>query len=179
VVVKDPCKKCRGKAVVPETIKIPVNIPPGFEDGATLHVPGQGSDGVGGGRPGDLYVVLHVANDNRFERRGQTLYTLLEATFAQAALGDRVEIEGVDDTVELTIPAGTQPNSHIAIKSGGLPPLHGGRRGDLIVQVNVKIPTKLNDTEAKLIREFAEVRGEVIPKGDEKGGLLGGFFKKR
>ncbi len=178
-VIKDPCKTCRGRSVVPETAKIPVSIPPGVEDGATLHVPGQGSDGVGEGRPGDLYVVLHVALDNRFQRQGQTLFTILDATFAQAALGDRVEIEGVDETAEVVIPAGTQPGAQIAVRGGGLPPLHGGRRGDLIVQVNVNVPQKLSEVEAKMIREFAEVRGEVIPKGDEKGGLFGGLFQKK
>ena len=164
---------------MPESAKVPVTIPPGFEDGATLHVPGQGSDGIGGGRPGDLYVVLQVSSDKRFQRHGQTLYTLLDATFAQAALGDRVEIEGVDDNFELTIPAGTQPATQISIRGGGLPPLHGGRRGDLIVQVNVKVPQRLSDTEVKLIREFAELRGEAVPKGDEKGGILGGLFNKK
>lgn len=178
-VVKDPCKTCRGRAVVPETAKVAVTIPPGFDDGATLHVPGQGSDGVGEGRPGDLYVVLQVARDPRFQRQGQTLFTILDVTFAQAALGDRVEIEGVEDTVELTVPAGTQPGTQIAIRSGGLPPLHGGRRGDLIVQVNVKVPQKLSETEAKLIREYAELRGEVMPKGDDRGGILGGLFHKK
>ncbi len=178
-VIKDPCKKCKGRAVIPETAKVPVTIPPGFEDGATLHVPGQGSDGIGEGRPGDLYVVLQVADDKRFQRHGQSLYTLLDVTFAQAALGDRVEIEGVDDTFELTIPSGTQPSTQIAIRSAGLPPLHGGRRGDLIVQVTVKIPQKLSDTEVKLIREFAELRGEQVPKGEDKGGILGGLFNKK
>ena len=178
-VIKDPCKACKGRAVIPETAKVNVTIPPGFDDGATLHVPGQGSDGVGEGRPGDLYVVLQIANDRRFQRHGQTLYTILEATFAQASLGDRLEIEGVDDTFELTVPAGTQPGTQIAIKGAGLPPLHGGRRGDLVVQVNVKVPQKLSDAEVKLIREFAELRGEAVPKGDEKGGILGGLFHKK
>ena len=178
-VVKDPCKVCRGRAVVPETAKVPITIPPGFDDGATLHVPGQGSDGVGEGRPGDLYVVLQVTADKRFQRQGQTLYTILDTTFAQATLGDRVEIHGVEDTVELLVPPGTQPGTQIAIRHGGLPPLHGGRRGDLIVQVNVKVPTKLSDAEVKLIKEFAELRGEDVPKGDEKGGILGGLFHKK
>ena len=178
-VVKDPCKTCKGRALIPETAKVPITIPPGFEDGATLHVPGQGSDGVGEGRAGDLYVVLQVANDRRFQRQGQTLFTILDVTFAQAALGDRVEIQGVEESVELTVPAGTQPGTQIAIRSGGLPPLHGGRRGDLIVQVSVKVPQKLSEGEAKLIREFAELRGEEVPKGDEKGGILGGLFHKK
>ena len=85
----------------------------------------------------------------------------------------------MDATFELTIPAGTQPTTQIAIKSGGLPPLHGGRRGDLVVQVNVKVPTKLSEAEVKLIKEFAELQGEEVPKGDDKGGILGGLFHKK
>jgi len=178
-IIKDPCKSCRGRAVTPEMANVPITIPPGFEDGATLHVPGQGSDGVGEGRPGDLYVVLGVKPDKRYQRHGQTLYTIYEASFAQVALGDKIEIQGVDSNYELTIPSGTQPTTQIAIKNGGLPPLHGGRRGDLVVQVNVKVPTKLSDAEVKLIKEFAELQGEDIPKGDDKGGILGGLFHKK
>jgi molecular chaperone DnaJ len=178
-IIKDPCKVCRGQRLVPEKGKVTINIPAGVEAGSTMHVPGQGSDGVGGGRPGDLYVVLDVERDERFERRGQMLYTLLDLTFAQAARGDQVEVQGVDDVLPLEIPAGTQPGTQIPLRNAGLPPLHGGRRGDLIVQVNVKVPEKLSEAEAKLIREFAELRGEKSPKGEDKGGILGGLFKKR
>ncbi len=177
--IKDPCHQCKGRGVVPETAKITIKVPPGFEDGATMHVPGQGSDGTGVGRPGDLFVVLNLKPDRRFERRGQTLFTLLNVTFAQAALGDSVEIEGLEGTVSIELPAGTQPNTQIPSKAQGLPPLHGGRRGDLVVQVNLKVPQKLNDAQTKLLREFAEVSGEAIPKGTDKGGLLGGIFGKK
>lgn len=176
--IKDPCHVCKGRKLVPEHAKITVNIPAGVESGATMHVPGQGSDGVGGGRPGDLYVVIGVAMDERFERRGTTLYTLLDLNIAQAILGDQVEIEGVDETVGVEIPAGTQPGVQIPIKGMGLPPLHGGRRGDLIVQMRVNVPQKVNDAQAKLIREFAEMRGERVPNG-EKSGFLGGLFGKK
>lgn len=178
-IVKDPCKVCHGKALVQETAKVQINIPPGFEDGATMQVPGQGNDGVGGGRPGDLYVVLNLEPDNRFERQGQTLHTTMDLTFAQVALGDAVELSGLEGEETLNIPAGTQPGTRIPIKGAGLPPLHGGRRGDLIVHANVKIPKKLSDAQTKLIREFAEVSGETIPKGEEKGGLLGNLFGKK
>src|SRR5690606_22158715 len=145
-------------------------------DGARIHVPGQGNDGVGGGRPGDLYVVLMIQADKRFERHGQTLHTTMGLTFAQAALGDSIEIAGLEGPEPLNIPAGTQPGTRLTIRGAGLPPLHGGRRGDLIVHANVKIPTKLSDSQQKLIRELAEVSGEVVPAGEERGGILGSLF---
>jgi len=176
--VKDPCKKCGGQGVTPEQARIMITIPAGVENGNTLQVPGQGHEGMAGGSPGNLYAHLRVKKDKRFERDAQTLYTVITATFAQAALGHTVEFEGVAETHEIEIPAGTQPGTHIAVKQGGLPPLHGGRRGDLIVQIDVKVPTKLNDTQAKILREFAEVSGEVQPLGENKG-ILGGLFGKK
>jgi len=178
-IIKDPCKVCRGNGVTPKTEKVHLNIPPGFESGATMHLPAQGNDGSMGGRPGDLYVVLHVRDQKRFERKNQTLLTHLELSFAQAALGDHLEIQGVEEPIEIMVPAGTQPGTRIPIKGAGLPPLHGGRRGDLLVQVSVKVPERLTDQEVKLIREFAELRGEQVPKGADKGGILGLFGKKR
>lgn len=176
--IKDPCKKCAGQGVVPEESRVLITVPAGVENGNTLQIPGQGHDGMAGGSPGNLYAHLRLKRDNRFQRDGQTLYTLIEATFAQAALGHSVTLEGVSETHELEIPAGTQPGTQIAVKNAGLPPLHGGRRGDLIVQVAVKVPTKLNDAQAKLLREFAEVSGEDMPSGENRG-LLGGLFGKK
>lgn len=178
VVISDPCKVCRGKRVIKDSSEVKVDIPAGVEDGQMMHMPGRGSDGVGAGRAGDLYVVIGVETDERFERRSQELFTIAEITFAQAALGDHIKIEGIDDEYPLEIPAGTQPGTPMKVKNAGLPPLHGGRRGDLHVQIDVEIPTKLTEAEAKLIRELAELRGEKAPKGEERGGLLGGFFGK-
>jgi molecular chaperone DnaJ len=179
VIIKDRCHVCHGNGVVKKHEQVNLTIPAGVETGATMHLPGQGNDGSGGGRPGDLYVVLHVTELNQFERRGQTLFTSLDLTFAQATLGDHIEIQGVEGPLELTIPAGVQPGTRIPIKGAGLPPLHGGRRGDLMVMANVRVPEKLTEAEAKLIREFAELRGELIPKGAERGGILGSLFGKK
>jgi molecular chaperone DnaJ len=176
-VVKNPCNKCKGRAVLPAEAKVMLNVPPGVESGQTMHVPGQGSDGVAGGRPGDLYVSIFIEEDKRFQRQGTTLFTALELSFAQAALGDTVEIAGVDEPVTLEIVAGTQPGTQIVSRGTGLPPLHGGRRGDLITTVNVKIPTKLNEAQSKLIKELAEVSGEKVPEGQP--GLLGSLFGKK
>ena len=84
----------------------------------------------------------------------------------------------MDDTYTLQVPAGTQPGTIFSIKGAGLPPLHGGRRGDIMIEANVVVPTNLSEAEARLIRELAELRGERLPKGEQQG-LLGGLFKKR
>jgi len=179
VQIKNPCHKCRGQMVVPETATITVNVPPGVETGARMQIPGQGSDGVGEGRQGDLYVFLSVKDDGRFERHGQTLVTNLDVSFAQAALGDQIQIEGVDETVGITIGAGTQPGTHVTVKGMGLPALHGSRRGDMVVRIQVRVPTKLSEAQVKLIKELAEVSGDGIPKGEDHKGLLGGLFGKK
>ena len=74
---------------------------------------------------------------------------------------------------------GIQPGERLNAKGAGLPPLHGGRRGDLVIAVNVKIPKKVNEAQVKLIRELAEVSGEQIPSGGGNSGILGGFFKRK
>lgn len=176
--ITNPCKKCGGQGVTPQSARVMVTIPAGVENGNTLQVPGQGHDGMAGGSPGNLFVHLRVKPDKRFQRDGQTLYTKIEATFAQAAMGHSTEIEGIEENHEVAIPAGTQPGTRVPIRNGGLPPLHGGRRGDLIVQIDVRVPTKLNEVQMKLLQEFAEVSGEDIPKGANKG-LLGGLFGKK
>jgi molecular chaperone DnaJ len=177
-IIKNACKGCKGRGLVPEAARVMLNVPPGAETGNTMHLPGQGSEGTFGGRPGDLDVVLYVQDDPRFERHGQVLFTVYEATYAQVALGDEVKIPGVDAEYDLEIPAGTQPGTQLGIRQAGLPPLYGGKRGDLIVAINVKVPEKLNETQAALIRELAQAGGEPIPKGQSKG-ILGGLFGKK
>jgi molecular chaperone DnaJ len=178
-IITNPCKTCRGRGLTTEHARVNIAIPPGVDSGATLHIAGQGNDGLAGGRPGDLYVVLDVAPDARFQRQGTTLFTQIDLTFAQAALGDKIDIEGLDETVSIEIPAGTQPGERLNAKGVGLPPLHGGRRGDLIIGVTVKIPKKLNEAQVKLIHEFAEASGEKPPQSAEHSGLLGGLFKRK
>ncbi|MBI1333112.1 MAG: molecular chaperone DnaJ [Armatimonadetes bacterium] len=175
--ITNPCKKCHGKGVRLTKETVNINIPAGVETGSTIHMPGHGSDGIRGGRPGDLYVVIHVAEDGPFVRRGQHLLTGYDISIAQAVLGDEVSIDGVEGELELEIPAGSQPGQQVVLKGQGLPPIHGGKRGDLVVELSVQIPTKISEAEAKLIREFAEVRGERVPK--EKGGFLDGIFGKK
>jgi molecular chaperone DnaJ len=175
--ITNPCKSCNGRGLKSEQETVSLKIPAGVSTGSTMHMPGHGDDGIRGGRPGDLYVVLHVQEDGPFVRDGQHLLTAWNISVAQAILGDEVLIDGVEGELELRIPAGVQPGQRLTLKGQGLPPLHGGKRGDLVVEMNVEIPKKVSETEAKLIREFAELRGERVPK--DKEGPFGGLFGKK
>lgn len=177
-IIRNKCKACNGKGQVMEKATLTADLPAGVETGATLHLPGQGGRGVQGGRNGDLYVVITVAEDERFEREGMTLHTWLDITFAQAALGDRILVDGVDSQHEVTVPAGTQPGDEVVIGQAGLPPLHGGRRGDLIVHFSIAVPTKVNADQKALMIQLAESLGEPLPQS-EKPSLLSGIFKRK
>jgi molecular chaperone DnaJ len=175
-VIEDPCPTCRGRRleVVDDTVTL--NIPPGVDNGSTLRAGGKGSEGLGGGVTGDLYVVVEVEEDKRFVREGTTLYQRLDLTFAQAALGDSADVDGLEGLLTINIPAGTQPGEQFRIKGEGLPRLQSTARGDLIIQTTIRVPKKVSEAQAKLLREFAELGDEPLPKGDE-GGFFGKLFK--
>ena len=177
-VITKPCPKCKGRKQIGEKATIGVDIPAGVESGTSMQVTGEGNEGLDGGRSGDLYVGIVVKDDPRFERDRQDLHTRVDVTFAQASLGDEVVIAGVGEEHKVDLPAGVQPGEMLSIKGGGLPPLHGGRRGTLYAHVNVQVPQKLNDEQKGLIVKLAEASGEPIPKGEKGGGVLGLFKKK-
>jgi molecular chaperone DnaJ len=178
-VVRNKCRQCSGQGRAVAQAELTVLVPAGVESGASLRLAGEGGQGTGAGRDGDLYVVLRVKDDPRFERDGTALHTAFLATFAQMALGDEVPLDSVGGEVKLTIPAGSQPGDVLRVRGVGLPPLHGGPRGDLFVELNVQVPKRLNQAQADLIRRLAEALGEEAPKREEGGSLLGGLFKKR
>lgn len=175
-IIKNPCKSCRGRGLVTKEAQRTITIPPGVEDSQVMHISGGGGQGLQGGPDGDLYVTIHVKDDDRFVRDGRTLQTALDITYAQAALGDEVTFDGVDQEHKLTIPHGTQPGQVFTIKGAGMPPLHGGARGDLHVHMNLVVPKKVSEAEAKLIRELALLQGD---SPSEPSGFLGGLFKKK
>ncbi|MCC6402463.1 MAG: molecular chaperone DnaJ [Fimbriimonadaceae bacterium] len=176
--IKDPCPECKGRGLRVEETSLTVEVPAGVESGNTLRVSGKGSDGTGSGGTGDLYVALRVRADKRFAREGTTLFTVKEVTFAQAVLGDETEVEGIDSTVGFAIPPGTTHGHRFRLKGHGLPRLHGGSRGDLIVVAEIEVPNKLSDEQADLLRAYAASRGEIL-KEPSGSGFLGGLFGKK
>lgn len=176
--IKTPCENCKGRGLEVVDENISVSVPPGIEDGMTLRVSGRGSDGVGQGVAGDLYVVVHVNQDKRFVRNGSDLHTQLDLTFPQVALGDKVKVQGLTDKIDLQVKAGTQPGQEFRLKGEGLPRLHGAARGSLYVHARVQVPTKVGEVEAELLRKYAEASGGPVPKGED-GGFLGALFGKK
>lgn len=164
-IIKTPCKKCRGQGRVEKEKTIEIKIPAGVETGSRLRVTGEGEAGVNGGPSGDLFIVLHVAANENFERQGANLYSAVPVTFAQAALGAEVNVKTLDGEEELKIPAGTQTGTIFRIKGHGMPNLGGRGKGDLFVAVTLVTPKTLTKEQRKLLEQLAEI--EDIDFSDE------------
>ncbi len=158
-VIETPCPTCKGAGRNKTSKKLSVKVPAGVDTGARLRVTGEGDVGPKGGPAGDLYIVLHVQQDERFERQDTELFYTEAITFPQAALGDEVEVPTLEGSEKIKIPAGTQHGTVFVLKGQGVPYLGDprGRRGDLHVEVKIAVPTKLSDEEADLLRRYDEV----------------------
>ena len=159
-IIKDKCGDCHGSGKVKKQRKIHVKIPAGVDDGAQLRISGEGEPGLRGGPSGDLYIILRVKPHDFFEREGDDIYCEIPLTFAQAALGDEIEIPTLTEKVKLKIPAGTQTDTHFRLKGKGVPRLRGYGQGDQHVKVVVVTPTNLNEEQKELLRNFAGLSGE-------------------
>ncbi len=171
-IIENPCPQCSGAGRVRKNKKVKVRIPPGVENGTTLRIAGSGEAGERGAQAGDLYVVVHVAEDKRFERDGANLITDVTISFPLAALGGEISVPSLDGTVRLKIPAGTQPGVHFRVAGHGLPQLKSRSKGDLYVRVQVNVPKKLSKEERKMIHDLAIKFGETNISNDE------GMFKR-
>lgn len=145
---RSPCVTCRGQGVIEREEPIAIHIPLGIEDGMVLRVPGQGlASPEPGGAPGDLFVVLHIAPDERFERRGIDLWQHVSVSVEEGVLGTQVDIPTLEGAFHLDIPAGTQPETVLRLRHYGLPEFGGQRRGDMFVRVHLHIPERLSREE--------------------------------
>ncbi|MRG86646.1 molecular chaperone DnaJ [Salinibacillus xinjiangensis] len=158
-IVKDKCRTCGGAGKVKKHKKIHINIPAGIDNGQQIRVAGQGEPGVNGGPSGDLFVVARVRPHEFFDREGDDIHCELPLTFAQAALGDEIEVPTVHGRVKLKIPAGTQTGTHFRLRGKGAPNVHGQGKGDQHIRVRVMTPKKLTDRQKELLREFNEIEG--------------------
>jgi molecular chaperone DnaJ len=152
--VEHPCEDCDGAGRRLEDRKIEVEIPAGIHDGQRIRLSGEGHAGALGGRSGDAYVLVHVRPDDRFARQGNDLFSSVDLTVVQAALGAKVTVETIDGPVELEFDAGTQPGDVKVIRGRGMPVLHGFGRGDQRVLVEVLVPRRLTDDQRRLLEEF-------------------------
>ena len=161
-VIKNPCAECKGGGRVEREKQMEVKIPAGVETGSRLRVTGEGEAGTSGGAPGDLYVVIHVAEHDQFERQGSNLYEAVPITFAQAALGADIMVKTLDDEEKLKIPMGTQTGTVFRLRGKGMPVLGGRGRGDLFVSVTVITPTTLTREQRRLLEQLAEVENKDL-----------------
>jgi molecular chaperone DnaJ len=164
-VAKEPCTRCdgRGREVRRRTLR--VDVPAGIADGQRIRLGGRGHAGEAGGPPGDLYVLIHVREHERFLRDGDDLVTVADVPAPLAALGTTVSLEALDGSpIELDIPAGTQPGETLIVRGAGMPGLQRrGRIGDLRAVVNVQIPRRLDRDQRELLEELAaSVRPEQL-----------------
>jgi molecular chaperone DnaJ len=159
-IIKDKCGTCHGSGKVKKQRTIHIKIPAGVDDGAQLRVNGEGEGGTRGGPAGDLYVVIRVKAHEFFEREGDDVYCEVPLTFAQAALGDEIEIPTLTEKVKLKIPPGTQTDTYFRLKGKGVPRLRGYGQGDQHVKVVVVTPTTLSEEQKDLLRQFGTQSGE-------------------
>jgi molecular chaperone DnaJ len=155
---KDPCGDCRGRGLKSEISTLALVVPAGISDGQQLRVSGRG-EGCPGGTPGDLYVVLVVEEDSRFQRENDEITSTVLISFATAALGGEIEINTLDDgcrgTAILELAPGTQPDT-IAVRRGqGIPHHDRPGRGDHLVAFKIEVPKKLSSRQEKILRQFA------------------------
>jgi len=158
--IPHPCADCRGAGRVKKPRKIPIKIPAGVDTGSRLQVAGEGGEGERGGRPGDLYVVLHVEPHPFFERQGDDILCQIPISFTQAALGAEIEVPSLNGSRKVSIPAGSQSGQVFTLRGQGIPHLDGFGKGDQHIQILVKVPTKLSKRQKELLQEFASLEGK-------------------
>jgi molecular chaperone DnaJ len=156
-VIRQACSQCRGEGYSRTEKKLKVNIPAGVDNGTRLRLTGEGNPGPPGSQPGDLYVVIKVADHPVFERRDFDLHCTLPINVAQAALGDEIEIETFDGPQMIKIPEGTQSGAHFKLRNLGVPHVNSRTRGDLYIHADVQVPKKLTREQRKLFEELRHV----------------------
>jgi molecular chaperone DnaJ len=156
-VIRQACSQCRGEGYHRIEKKLKVNIPAGVDNGTRLRLSGEGNPGPPGSQPGDLYVVIKVAEHPVFERRDSELHCTLPINIAQAVLGAEIEIETFDGPQTIKIPEGTQPGAQFRLRNLGVPQLNSRSRGDLFIHLDVQVPKKLTRDQRKLFEQLQEI----------------------
>ncbi|HVR12776.1 MAG TPA: J domain-containing protein, partial [Gaiellaceae bacterium] len=170
--VEHPCEQCNGAGRVIQDRTLEVEIPPGIHDGQRIRLGGEGHAGTPGGRAGDAYVEVQVRHDDRFVREGNDVYTTVDLTITQAALGATVQVPTLSGEMEVTFDPGTQPGEVRVLRGRGLPVLQGFGRGSQRLFVNVIVPRQLNEEQRRLLEEFDRHASAETYEPDE------GFFDK-
>jgi molecular chaperone DnaJ len=172
--ITDPCDKCSSTGVTAQDVAMEITIPGGVDTGSRLRLSGQGPSGMRGARPGDLYVIINVQPDKRFERHGDDLVAVQEISILQAIFGASVDFPTLEDTQTLTIGPGTKSGEIFRLRNHGMHKLRGRGRGDLLVYVNVVIPSAkdLTEEQQEILKTYAASIGEEISEPHHHTGLF-------
>jgi molecular chaperone DnaJ len=155
------CEVCGAHGFVMRADPVPVDAPPGINDGACLRIPEKGHAGRQGGRTGDLYVTVHVEPHRLYRREGDDLHMRIPLAVHEAVLGTRIDVPSLDGPVRLRVPPATQAGHRFRFRGRGAPTAAGGR-GDLVVEVTVVLPAIVDERSKELIREFGRRNNDDV-----------------
>ncbi len=156
--IDKPCAYCRGTGIQEKNKSMSLKIPAGTDNGKRIVISGQGDAGENGGPSGDLVIVIHVENHQYFERDGYDLYCAVPISMSQATLGCEITVVGLDGKkIDIKVPEGTQHGKLLRVKNEGVPYTNSTKKGDLYIQVQVEVPTKLNSKQKELLKQFMEI----------------------
>jgi molecular chaperone DnaJ len=144
--------------------KVSVKIPGGVDNGSRLRLTSEGEPGRHGVPPGDLYVFIYVESHDFFERHESDIVCRIPISFVQAALGDKISVPTLNGNKKLQIPKGTQPGDVLSFSGEGIPSLRTGKRGNQLIQVDIKTPTHLNKKQEALLKQFAQLESNKLSK---------------
>jgi molecular chaperone DnaJ len=159
------CPACAGGGVEARTEVIPIRIAAGVADGERIRIAGKGHAGTRGGAPGDLYLTVQVAPHPWLRRDGDDLHIVVPVAVHEAALGARFEIPTFDGPVRLRVPPGTQSGQRLRLRERGVPSRRDGRRGDLIVELRVVLPSVIDERTKALLRAYGEINADDVRAG--------------
>ena len=171
-IVEHPCEACSGAGRTLEERALELEVPPGIHDGQRIRLSGEGHAGALGGQAGDVYVLVRIRPHERLVREGDDVYSTVELTMTDAALGARATVATLEGDEELDFEPGTQPGAVRVLRGRGMPVLQGFGRGDHRVLVNVVVPRQLTEEQRRMLSEFEQTVSEETYKPDE------GFFEK-
>ncbi|MFQ5523423.1 MAG: molecular chaperone DnaJ [Acidimicrobiia bacterium] len=160
-IIETPCRVCHGSGVEKRTRQVKVKIPAGVKDGDILRLRGKGAPGRNGGPPGDLLVRVRVAPSRTFGRKGNDLTLTVPVTYTEASLGTKIEVPTLNGAVKLKIPPGTPSGKTFRVRGKGITP-ERGKPGDLLVTVQVAVPSRLTKEERQLLEKLAEYETEDV-----------------
>jgi molecular chaperone DnaJ len=151
------CPACGGEQSQMRAEALTINVPPGLADGARMRIPGKGHVGRNGGDAGDLYIDVTVQPHPLFERDGDDLHVTVPLAIHEAALGAKIEVPSLDGPARVRVPPGTQSGQRFRVRERGVPSPRDGRRGDLVVEVQLMMPRLLDERSKELLREFGRI----------------------